>query len=88
MEHYQLSAQASTRGRPGRRAAGMPAGAGLFPARRQAGPVQRLARALLDQEHWQLDELALSLLLLALALAGFAVWRGARWPPCWRRTAR
>jgi two-component system NarL family sensor kinase/two-component system sensor histidine kinase UhpB len=45
----------------------------VFPARRQAGPVQRLARALLDQEHWQLDELALSLLLLALALAGFAV---------------
>jgi len=30
---------------------------------------ERLGRALLDQEHWQLDELALSLLLLALALA-------------------
>ncbi|OHV94441.1 hypothetical protein AKG95_25055 [Janthinobacterium lividum] len=37
---------------------------------------ERLTHALWRQEHWQLDELALSLLLLVLVLAGFAVWRG------------
>ncbi|NVI84944.1 MULTISPECIES: histidine kinase [unclassified Janthinobacterium] len=37
---------------------------------------ERLTQSLWRQEHWQLDELALSLLVLALALAGFAVRRG------------
>ena len=77
MEHYQLSAQASTRGRPGRAVllAGVLALAFFLLAAR-LDLSERLAHALLGQEHWQLDELALSLLLLALALAGFAVRRG------------
>lgn len=37
---------------------------------------ERLMHALWRHEHWQLDELVLSLLLLALGLAGFAVRRG------------
>ncbi|MBE3027534.1 hypothetical protein GQ37_021480 [Janthinobacterium sp. BJB1] len=77
MEHYQLSARASTRGRPARAvllACVLAPAFFLLAARLDLS--ERLARALWRQEHWQLDELALSLLLLALALAGFAVRRG------------
>lgn len=77
MEHYQLGARAPARPRPGRAvllACLLAPAFFLLAARLDLS--ERLGRALLDQEHWQLDELALSLLLLALALAGFAVWRG------------
>lgn len=77
MEHYQLGAGAPARPRPGRAvllACLLAPAFFLLAARLDLS--ERLGRALLDQEHWQLDELALSLLLLALALAGFAVWRG------------
>ena len=77
MEHYQLGAGAPARPRPGRAvllACLLAPAFFLLAARLDLS--ERLGRALLDQEHWQLDELALSLLLLALALAGFALWRG------------
>ena len=77
MEHYQLGAGAPARPRPGRAvllACLLAPAFFLLAARLDLS--ERLGRTLLDQEHWQLDELALSLLLLALALAGFALWRG------------
>ena len=77
MEHYQLGGPGRSKGRPGRRSVLCGALAlAFFLLAARLDLSERLGRALLGQEHWQLDELALSLLMLALGLAGFAVWRG------------
>ncbi|MDN2710905.1 histidine kinase [Janthinobacterium sp. SUN118] len=79
MEYDQLGAQASARSRP-RRAVllcgTLALALAFFLLAARLDLAERLAHALRRQEHWQLDELALSLLLLALALAGCALWRG------------
>ena len=82
MEHYQLGGPGRGGARPGRRilAGGALALASLalafFLLAARLDLSERLGHALQGQEHWQLDELVLSLLLLALGLAGFALWRG------------
>lgn len=77
MEHHQPGAQASAHSRPRRTILLCCALAlAFFLLATRLDMAERLTRALWRQEHWQLDELALSLLLLALALAGFAVRRG------------
>ncbi|MCC7599948.1 hypothetical protein IGS61_20845 [Janthinobacterium sp. FW305-129] len=77
MEHHQLGAQAGARSRPRRTVLLCGALAlAFFLLATRLDLAERLTRALWRQEHWQLDELALSLLLLVLALAGFAVRRG------------
>ncbi|PHV47499.1 hypothetical protein CSQ91_25130 [Janthinobacterium sp. BJB301] len=77
MEHYQLAGSGRSGTLPARRiiACGTLALAFFLLAAR-LDLAERLTRALWRQEHWQLDELVLSLLLLVLALAGFAVRRG------------
>ncbi|WP_332862578.1 histidine kinase [Janthinobacterium svalbardensis] len=77
MEHHQLGAQAGARSWPHRTILLCGALAlAFFLLAIRLDLAERLTHALWRQEHWQLDELALSLLLLALVLAGFAVWRG------------
>ena len=80
MQHHQLGAQASARARPRRfflLCCALALAFFLLAARLNLA--ERLTHALWRQEHWQLDELVLSLLLLVLLvlpLAGFAVRRG------------
>lgn len=80
MEHYQLDAQPGSGRRPARAVllwcALALASLAFFLLAARLDLSERLGHALLAQEHWQLDELALSLLLLAVGLAGFALWRG------------
>ncbi|MGK5076980.1 histidine kinase [Janthinobacterium sp. HLX7-2] len=80
MEHYQLGGNDHAGTRPGWRAflccALALASLAFFLLAARLDLSERLGRVLLGQEHWQLDELALSLLLLALGLAGFALRRG------------
>lgn len=77
MEHYQLAGSGRSGKRPAWRSIACCALAlAFFLLAARLDLAERLARVLWRQEHWQLDELALSLLLLVLALAGFAVRRG------------
>ncbi|MEG1114919.1 MAG: hypothetical protein RSE46_07810, partial [Janthinobacterium sp.] len=80
MEHYQLAGSGRSGTRPAWRAWRIVACCALAPAffllAARLDLAERLTHALWRQEHWQLDELVLSLLLLVLALAGFAVRRG------------
>lgn len=77
MQHYQLAGSGRTGTRPARRLLAYGALAlAFFLLAARLDLAERLTQALGRHEHWQLDELALSLLLLALALAGFAVRRG------------
>ena len=77
MEHYQLAGSGHSGTRPAWRGIVCCALAlAFFLLAARLDLAERLTRALWRQEHWQLDELALSLLLLTLALAGFAVQRG------------
>lgn len=77
MEYHQFGAQAGARSRPRRTVLLCGALAlAFFLLAARLDLAERLTRALWRQEHWQLDELVLSLLLLALVLAGFAARRG------------
>ncbi|WP_180977572.1 ATP-binding protein [Janthinobacterium sp. ROICE36] len=77
MEHYQLAGSGRSGTRPAWRSFVCCALAlAFFLLATRLDLAERLAHALWRQEHWQLDELALSLLFLVLALAGFAVRRG------------
>ena len=77
MEHHQFASNGSAGTRPARRLLVCCVLAlAFFLLAARLDLAERLTYALWRQEHWQLDELALSLLLLALALAGFAVRRG------------
>ncbi|MDN2672711.1 histidine kinase [Janthinobacterium sp. SUN026] len=77
MEHHQFGAQASAHARPRRTVLLCCALAlAFFLLAARLDLAERLTQSLWRQEHWQLDELALSLLVLVLALAGFAVRRG------------
>ncbi|MEG1056165.1 MAG: hypothetical protein RSF79_29500, partial [Janthinobacterium sp.] len=77
MEHHQLAGNGRSGTRPARRILVCCALAlAFFLLAARLDLAERVSYALGRHEHWQLDELALSLLLLALALAGFAIRRG------------
>ena len=77
MEHYRLGSEPQPRIRPGRGPLlSCVLALAFFLLAARLDLAERLGRLLMGKEHWQLDELALSLLLLALALAGFALQRG------------
>ncbi|MCX7291585.1 histidine kinase [Janthinobacterium sp.] len=76
MQHDQLAASGRTGMRPARRNIMCCALAlAFFLLAARLDLAERLTQAFARQEHWQLDELVLSLLVLVLALAGLAVRR-------------
>ncbi|MEG0885368.1 MAG: hypothetical protein RSH52_29415, partial [Janthinobacterium sp.] len=68
MEHYRLGSEPQPRIRPGRGPLlSCVLALAFFLLAARLDLAERLGRLLMGKEHWQLDELALSLLLLALA---------------------